>query len=173
MGIFFLASLTSYEFEPKLNKYIHTSNTIHKNRSEGWSTTSVGKYNINAVPDITKIKGPKIALWGDSYVEAWQVNDNEKMPQVITSLLNQQEIDLFCFGIGASGDSVADYYFDMPEYEQLAQTTAAHFIIITNFTDILPDQKSDKKNGVFKSNPFRLEYIKCEPEFSENQKISP
>jgi len=170
-GYFFLSSLTSYEFEHNLHKYIHTSNTIHKNRSEGWATTRVGKYNINAVPDITKIREPKIAVWGDSYVEAWQVNDDQKMPQVITSLLHQKEIDLFCFGIGSSGDSVADYYFDMPAYEQLAQPVVAHCIIITNFTDISPDQTSDQKNGVFRSNPLRLEYIASRPSFQNIKRI--
>ncbi|MCD6578371.1 hypothetical protein J7L48_02745, partial [bacterium] len=137
-------------------KMIHSPNIVYKHRSEGIAKTYKGLFGINAIEDITKDSRKKIAVWGDSYVEAHQVNDNKKMPQVITSKLSNKGLgeNLICFGVGMSGDSVADYYFDIPKYEQLTKNIISHFIVIANIRDILPNQSTDIIRGIFKSNPF-------------------
>ncbi|MBI4850173.1 MAG: hypothetical protein HY808_16625 [Nitrospirae bacterium] len=161
---FLCDSLISYEFDETLDKQIHKPGLIYKHRSEGWGTTYIGEHGIIGVKDITKDPRKKVVIWGDSHVEAFQVDDDKKLPQVISSLQGEKADNaLMAFGVGMSGDSVADYYFDIPKYEKLAPPIIAHFIIISSIDDILPDQSADRIRGVFNSNPYRLENNNWKP----------
>lgn len=170
VGYQFKSTLLSFDLDPTLKKYIHTPHIVYKHRDEGWARTYKGKYGINAIEDITEDKRRKIIIWGDSYVEAHQVEDNEKMPQVLTAILEKSYDGLMAFGVGMSSDSVADYYFDIPKYEKLVDSVVGHFIIITLSEDILPDQKTDRIRGVFSSNPYRLELFEWKPRYQEIKK---
>ena len=158
VSYFFCSSLTYYEYDSNLKRYVHAPGTIYKHRSEGIATTHYGRFNIQGVSDITKIDKDKIIVWGDSFVEAHQVDDEYKIPQRITEKLADRGIGekAMAFGVGMSGDSVADYYFYIPKYEKLAQGVKAHYIVITNLNDTLPDQPSDSTRWIFRSAPFRL-----------------
>jgi hypothetical protein len=172
IGYFFCNSLPSYKFDTILNKYIYEPGTVYKHRTEGNATTLKGMYGINGIEDITKVRGQKVIIWGDSYVEAHQVSDNNKMPQVVTSLLRSNSVDgMISFGVGMSGDSVADYYHDMPKYETLATNVIAHFILISDIKDLLPDQETDKARAVFKSNPYRIMYNNWRPKYQDVKRI--
>jgi hypothetical protein len=158
-----------YQYDAELNKFIHAPNTIYKHRSEGIATTYKGLFGVNAISDVTKIDKNKIVIWGDSYVEAHQVDDHFKIAQVVSKNISQKELEeqLMCFGVGMSGDSVADYYFDIPKYEKIIPGIKAHFIIITDIKDTIPDQTTDTIRGVFKSSPLRLYQVKWSPEFQQ------
>ncbi|AGF78972.1 hypothetical protein UWK_02433 [Desulfocapsa sulfexigens DSM 10523] len=173
VGYFFCDSLRPFQYDSSLKKYIHTPHIFYKQRSEGFAQTHKGLFGINAIPDITKVRGNKIVVWGDSYVEAHQVNDSEKIPQVITRKLNERGLgqQLMSFGIGMSGDSVADYFFEIPRYEHLVKDIAAHYIVITNSKDILPDQPTDNKKGLFKSNPFGLYEDNWSPKYQNIKNV--
>jgi hypothetical protein len=110
--------------------------------------------------------------WGDSYVEALQIDDNLKIPQRITEKLSKCGIgeSSMAFGVGMGGDSVADYYGYIPKYEKLIQNIKAHYIIITDFKDTLPIQSSDSSRWDFKAAPFRLTLSKCTPKFQSVKK---
>ena len=56
-------------------------------KSEGFGTTYIGSSGVNAIVDIAKESRKKIAIWGDSYIQAYQVNDSDKIPQVVTAKL--------------------------------------------------------------------------------------
>jgi hypothetical protein len=143
MGVsaIFLNSERSYEWEPGLNRYINKPGTIFNMRSEGWATTHIGKYDIPGIPDIKSIEGTKVTIWGDSYIEAWQVNDEAKTASVLTKIAREYgSEDFMAFSVGHSGDCVADYYFGIPKYENIIQDIRTHFIVITCQQDILPDQ---------------------------------
>lgn len=172
-GYFFCDSLIYYEFDQKLNKMIHAPYIIYKHRSEGNANTFIGKFGINAIEDITTETKNKIVVWGDSYVEAHQVNDQNKIPQLVSNNLLKKQLgyNLLCFGVGMGGDSVADYYFDMPKYEKIGGNIIAHFIIITSIEDTLSDQPTDTNRGLFKSAPFRLVQKKSQPKFQEEKKL--
>ena len=167
---FFDNSLLTYDYDSTLDEFIPSPNSLYKHRNEGWGTTHIGKYGINAIPDITKINNPKIAIWGDSYVTAYHVNDDEKLAQVATSLFKFHGTeDLVFFGAGIAGDDIADYYFNIPKYEKIVPLIKAHFIIITSFDDTLPD--TNNKRSVFKSDPYRLVNEKWEPKFQNIKKM--
>ena len=87
-GYLFCNSLDHYQYDEKLTKVIPAPGTI-KYRSEGIATTYRGAYGINAIEDITRDSRKKIVVWGDSYIEALQVDDCLKIPQVVNkNLLN-------------------------------------------------------------------------------------
>ncbi len=167
VGYFFCNSLTYYKYDSKLKRYVHAPGTIHKHRSEGIAITHYGRFNIQGISDITKIRKDKIIVWGDSFVEAHQVDDQFKIPQQITRQLANRGFGekVMAFGVGMSGDSVADYCYYIPKYEELIQNIIAHYIVITNPNDTLPDQSSDNTRWIFKSAPFRLTLYKFHPEF--------
>jgi len=163
VGYFFCNSVPSYEYDLALNKHV-LAPTTYKHRIEGRAITHIGLHGVHGVPDVSKINKPKAIVWGDSYVEAYQVDDAGKTPQMVNALLQARGQDyLFCFGVGTGGDSAADYCFDIPKYERLAGPVAAHFIVITTLDDLMPDQPDDTICGVFRSHPLRLEYLNRTP----------
>ncbi len=167
VGYFFCNSLVYVKYDETLGKYIHDPGLFYKHRSEGIATTFKGRYGVNAIGDITEFPQEKLVVWGDSFVEAHQVDDPEKIPQQITKKLAARGFEkrAMAFAVGMSGDSVADYYFDMPKYEKLVPNVKAHYIIVTDVRDTLPDQPSDTIRGVFLSDPLRLTYVDQPPKF--------
>ncbi len=169
VGFFFCNTLRPFQYDNVLEKYIHTPGTVYKQRSEGFATTHKGLFGVNGIADVSKIKKKKIVVWGDSYVEAHQVDDEEKMAQVIAANLEEKGLgkEVSCFAVGMSGDSVADYYFEIPRYEAVIDGIAAHYIIITGLSDILPDQSTDTKKGLFRSAPLELYENGWHPKFQK------
>ena len=172
VGYFFCDSLLYSQHDHTLHKRIYAQDITYRQRSEGFASTHIGKFGINAIEDITALDSDKIVIWGDSYVEAFQVDDSRKMAQVATNILSQGGFpkEVTCFAVGMSGDSVADYYFDIPKYESLIKYIRAHVIVITDLKDILPDQSSDTLRGVFKSSPLRFEQHGWHPKFQKIKK---
>jgi len=168
VGYFFCDSIYIYKFDSALNKYVGEPGLEYRHRSEGNGSTHVGKYGINGIEDITKIDKRKIIIWGDSFVDARHVDDKYKLAQVVTSLLQKNsDNNVISFGVGMGGDSAADYYFDIPKYELIAQNVIAHFIIIHSMRDFLPNQWGDDERGIFKSDPYRLENKAWEPKYQK------
>lgn len=155
-----------------MDKYIQSPGMVYKKRTEGWATTYKGAYGINAIPDISKIQAKKIVVWGDSFVEAHQVEDNEKIPQRVTQKIISKRAneDYLCFGAGKSGDSLADFYFDIQKYEKKIDNIILHVILLTDLKDSLPDQNSDKKDGVYQAIPLLLKYNIWKPKYQAIKK---
>jgi hypothetical protein len=135
-------------------------------RREGFATTHYGKFGIPAIKDITLDHRKKIVIWGDSYVQARMVNDDEKIPQVLTARLSENGLgnEFMSFGVGLDGNSVADYYFDIPAYESLNLDIVSHVILITGISDTLPGLSDDFNMGVFRANPLRFEWNEWTPD---------
>jgi lysophospholipase L1-like esterase len=98
---------------------------------------------VSAVSDIKSRAEEKIIVWGDSYVEAHQVDDNKKMAQQTTRLLAEnRQTNLLVVGAGLSGQSVADYLLKIPVYEKQMAPVGAHVIVVGQMEDLFPDQAS-------------------------------
>jgi len=137
-------SLYSHEYDPLLSKYTYTPNTTYHKRQEGWASTEIGKHNVNAIVDVKQIRGLKVAIWGDSEVEGFQVADDKKMAQQLTGLFRSANLKLTGFSVAHSGNAFADYYFDIPKYERIVQNISAHYIIVCNLNDALPSPNSTR-----------------------------
>jgi hypothetical protein len=141
-----------YQWEPALNRFAIKPGTVHRYRSEGWGTSTIGKYDVQEIQDISKAKGPKLVIWGDSNIEAFQIDGDQKVPQVLTGMASNGGAPFLAFEVGHSGDCIADYYFSIPKYERLVSDIRAHVIVISGVGDVLPDT-SEWPNSLFLSSP--------------------
>ena len=155
VSYFFSDTHIIYTWNREIKNYVYAP-IIVKHRSEGWGISHIGKYGISGIPDITKVTDPKAAIWGDSHLEALEVNDKDKIPQLITQLCISNKIDMCFFGIGNSGDDCADYYFGIPKLEAIVPKILIHYILIHDLDDTLPD-KSDSR-CLFLSQP-KLRFV--------------
>ena len=135
----FLRSVIPYVRSPSTDSAIPAEGHAHDFRAEGWATTHFGKYGISGIADVTAVAGPKVAIWGDSHVQAFHVADGDKVAQQVTQI--SAEVGMPVTGLGiASGDRVAgDYYFQLPRYERIVEPRC-HFIVLNNdVNDVCPD----------------------------------
>jgi len=163
---FFLGdTLTIYTWSPTIGRMIRPPGSVQKSRSEGWGTSRFGQLDVIGVDDVSKNEIPAIAIWGNSYVEAFQVEQWERMQEILIRMWRTDGIkSLTAFGIGDSGESVADYYFKIPRYEKSCPNIIAHFIILGDLSDVLPDQSSAERSA-FRSKPeYRIVERNREPE---------
>lgn len=164
ISFLFVNTVFHYTWSPETGTWIHPPESIHRHRSEGWATSHFGQWDIIGIDDISKIKIPTIAIWGDSHVEAFQIEQREKMQEVLVGKWKDDGINLTAFGIGQSGESIADYYFKIPRYEKICPAIIAHYIIICDDTEALPDQPS-AGHASFQANPdYRIIDINKEPD---------
>ena len=135
----FLRSVIPYVKSPITDSVIPAEGHAHDFRAEGWATTHFGKYGISGIADVTAVSGPKVAIWGDSHVQAFHVADADKVAQQVTRISSAAGIPVTGVGI-ASGDRAAgDYYFQLPRYEQIVGPRC-HFIVLNNdVNDVCPD----------------------------------
>lgn len=142
-GAWFLDSPTILIPHPELEGMGYPEGSQLLWRSEGNGKSRFGAWGVSAVPDIRTVKKPKIILWGDSYVQASQVDDDKKMAQQLTRLLAQHgETNSLAVGVGVAGQSVADYLLKIPVYEKQMPPVAAHVVVIGQIEDLFPDQSS-------------------------------
>ncbi len=156
-------SLYCHEYDPVLKKYVYASGTTHINRSEGWASTWIGKYNTFAVRDIEKNSSIKVAIWGNSEVEGFQVPDSCKMAQQATQFFQKRGVNELAFAVAHSGNRLADYYFDIPKYEHILSNIISHYIIICDLrVDALPNDTGNRSKFLYESG-FLLTESDCKP----------
>ena len=155
IGRFFKDSMEPNAWVEEITKSVPVENFIHRHRSEGWANSAIGKYGINGIPDIKEIDKPKIFIWGDSYVQAKQVSDKNKIAAQFTESWKKKKSEhLIGVGIGFGGCNVSDYYYLIPKYEALTDNIRCHFIVIHSFHDLLPSKNTNKIGGVFSQNKY-------------------
>ncbi len=153
LSFLFGDTLGLHKWSSEVGAWIRPPGSIQKMRSEGWGTSSFGQFDIIGVEDISNIKVPTIAIWGDSHVEAFQVEQEKKMQEQLMDMWRADGLmSLRSIGIGMSGQSVADYYFKIPLYEKICPSIFAHFIVISSLGDVLPNQSS-ANHASFQSKP--------------------
>jgi len=157
-------TLVLYTWSPDTGTWIRPPGSVHRHRSEGWGTSRFGQLDIIGFDDITRIEIPAIAIWGDSHVEAFQVEQWERMQDVLMDMWKTDKEILTAFGIGCSGESIADWYFKIPRYEKRCPTILAHFIVLSDMSDVLPND-SPSEHSAFLSKPeYRIVERNKEPE---------
>jgi hypothetical protein len=152
VGAFFLNSVTVWEWDPHVKRWLPKAGMAKRWTSEGWAVTRIGKYGITETPNISLVREPKIVIWGDSYVEAFQVPAEQKMDALLTEMGSIDGIRRWRgVGIGMSGRNFADYCFLIPRYRSILGDVKCH-VIIFNIADTLPDGQRIQNDP---ENPFR------------------
>lgn len=143
---FFLGSVMPLVSDPTVDSLVPPTGHAHRFRSEGWATTSFGRHGIGCIPDVTRVRGPKIAIWGDSYVVALQVPCGSKIAQQVTAVSARSGDRMTGVSIANPNREVADYYHLLPQYEALVDPLC-HVICLGSIRDAVPGA------GRFRSEP--------------------
>jgi len=137
----FLTSLRVYEWSAELDDYVLMDGYVHRKRDEGWATTHYGPYGFNSMAGMGDSSASTVMIWGDSYVEAHHVSDEQKTAYQVNKALSEQGLSHFrAITIGRACWSVSDYYFKIPQYEKLLNPVC-HFIVVAEYglKDLCPD----------------------------------
>jgi hypothetical protein len=136
---YFLDSTRPYDYESAIGRHIAPYGHRHRFRSEGWAVTTYGRFGIAGIPDVRRLDAPKVAIWGDSFVEGMHVFDSQKMAQQVTAIWSRRTGEaLVGVGIGGGNRTVTDYYFLIPRYEKITNFTC-HVIVLPSLRDVSPD----------------------------------
>lgn len=137
---FFCDSLVAYSKDKLLGFYVYRPGMEYL-RSEGWGNTTIQKHGIIGANDYNgssiRSKRDIIAIWGNSYVEAFQLNDNEKIGARVNYFLKQDGInDSHAIQIGWSGSGMADYCYKIPRYKAIYPHITRYYIILGGVDDV-------------------------------------
>ena len=83
----FVDSISVFVWDDLLESYAYKPNTTLTSRSEGWADTVIGKHRfIKGEDAIALSNAPKFIYWGDSQVEALQLQAKKKPMGVFNTL---------------------------------------------------------------------------------------
>lgn len=145
---FFVDSLAPLKIDSRLGFSVIEAGTKIYHRSEGWGVTTIGQDGIVGQCPRQIDNAGKIIIWGNSYVEGLQLDDDKKMSARLNTLLQKNHINnMVAVQIGQDGEHVSDYWFKIPKYEAILSPVYRHYIIVTNILDLQP--LPDNKNPVY------------------------
>jgi lysophospholipase L1-like esterase len=157
---YFMDNFPANTWSNEVAKKIPPEGAIIQWRREGWGSTHYWKWGITGVNDDVLRARQKVLIWGDSYVEAYQVDDAIKLPQQLTSRLADDGFDdIKAIGIGESSACAADWYFGMQLYQERLAPVCVNIIILSQIEDFYPDEAD--RVAQFVSNP-ELQFIPAE-----------
>ena len=126
---------------------------MHRQRSEGFAESTVGRHGIYGIANVESVPGPKVFIFGDSHVEAWQVGNPKKMHILLNSYLQEKGIPVTAIAVGRAADTFPHYYFALPEYVRIAGPAIAHYIILSDMIDTFPDNDGYDARYVMQPEP--------------------
>ena len=134
---YFITTLRVYQWSDELGDYRLKDGYVHRNRDEGWAETHYGPWGLAGTD---RLEQTPVLVWGDSYVEAHQIDDEEKVAAQFNRMPGASPVK--AVSVGHSYWSVADYYYHMPAYDKLLQP-ACHFIVLAEhgLKDLCPDEE--------------------------------
>ncbi len=151
VSVFFVNSVAPKKFDPLLEKFVFVKGTTTFWCSEGWAETHIGKHGLTELGELAlEAPGPKIIFWGDSQVEALQIDDSKRTINLFNKMMAGK---IHGFAVGAGGRNIVDYFFDIPRYAKLTKSIVGHVILLTNFDDIIPGRHV-AGHGEFANNPY-------------------
>jgi hypothetical protein len=166
----FTGNIPIEEWSEPLKRNILSPGSEVRERREGWATSHVGILGLIGSSAEDLAASPKILIWGDSFVEAFHVEDGAKMHRRLTGLLQADpETKGGSIAIGERFCSIADYCFRIPDYERALGDVKLHVIHLYSMEDTFPDQYAGGRISLFLSEPnFHLE--KYDNEFREMER---
>jgi hypothetical protein len=141
---YFLTTLRIYQWSDQIGDYVLKEGYVHRDRDEGWASTHYGPWGLASGVNAGRPGQSTVLIWGDSYVEAHQINDEEKVAAQLNRVLSLSDSPpVQAVSVGHSYWSVADYYYHMPGYDKLLNP-AYHFIVLAEhgLKDLCPDEES-------------------------------
>lgn len=181
LAIWGITAVFTENFYPKvwaeqLGRNVSAPGWSFNNRSEAWARNDFGKLGLVGVADISTVSAPKVLIWGDSFVEAFQVPDSQKMHSQLTGMLSGDPAPQFqAVGVGRRFQSFADYPFQIPKYERAIADCRLHVIHLFTLEDVYPDRNPADRISLFLTEPelhfepYDNEYREIEAPVASNQ----
>ncbi|MFH1913881.1 MAG: hypothetical protein ABIK45_06375 [Pseudomonadota bacterium] len=160
-------------FDPKINRWVAKPGTTSRTRGEGWASSTIGEHGIRGLRGGILPQGPKVVFWGDSFVEALQVEDSERMAQVFTALARQDGLVMSGVGIGNGGDTLIDAVLRLPDYAVSLAPVTLNVLVLSRLEDLLPDKLRPCRSRFVSTPGFRLERMDCPPSLIARRLASP
>ncbi|MDH4408521.1 MAG: hypothetical protein QE273_02765 [Verrucomicrobiales bacterium] len=163
----FSDSVPLEEWSGALGRNTLAPGTTYQERREGWATNHIGEHGLIASRPEDLAATEKIVIWGDSFVEAFHVEDSAKMHRRLTDLLRQEPRGKgAALAVGERFCSIADYRFRIPDYEAALKDVKLHVIHLYSLEDTFPDQYPGGRISLFLTEP-NLHFEKYDNEFRE------
>ncbi len=163
----FSDSVPLEEWSGALGRNTLAPGTTYQERREGWATNHIGEHGLIASRPEDLAATEKIVIWGDSFVEAFHVEDSAKMHRRLTDLLRQEPGGKgAALAVGERFCSIADYRFRIPDYEAVLKDVKLHVIHLYSLEDTFPDQYPGGRISLFLTEPD-LHFEKYDNEFRE------
>ena len=151
----------------QLGRNIPSAGSTFQGRREGWGESRFGELGLAGTEFDEIATEDKLVIWGDSFVEAFNVDDAKKMHPQLNSILDADRPSrLHAVGVGESWWSVADYRFRIPDYEATLGQVRLHVIHLFTLEDVMPDQYPGARVSLFLSEP-NLRFEKFDNESHE------
>lgn len=138
-GAVFLDTVQPVTFDTILGRYVATPGTTSRTRGEGWASSSVGEHGIRGLSGGRLPAGPKVAFWGDSYVEGLQVDDRARMAQRFSELAASAGLELAGVGLGTGGDHLPDFLLKARTTAPALGDVRLHVFVLPRLADLSPD----------------------------------
>jgi hypothetical protein len=163
----FSDSVPLEEWSGALGRNTLAPGTTYQERREGWATNHIGEHGLIASRPEDLAATEKIVIWGDSFVEAFHVEDSAKMHRRLTDLLRKEPGGKgAALAVGERFCSIADYRFRIPDYEAVLKDVKLHVIHLYSLEDTFPDQYPGGRISLFLTEP-NLHFEKYDNEFRE------
>ena len=138
----FLSTLRVYQWSDEIEDYVLKEGYVHRNREEGWASTSYGAWGLSRTLNMNDPGTSTVLIWGDSYIEAHQVRDDEKVACQFNRVSSSHvSSGIRAVSIGHSYWSVADYCRLMAAYDKKLHPMC-HVIVLAEhgLKDLCPDE---------------------------------
>jgi hypothetical protein len=106
--------------------------------SEGAAWNKLNPQGVSGIDDLMAIEGPLVCLYGDSFLEGFNVADDNKAAQLLTNILRKTRSDVTAVSFGRQGSTGADHYFLIRRVEELRLKSVVHIVTFTDIEDFQP-----------------------------------
>jgi hypothetical protein len=148
-------SIPVYSYDKELELWVLKENSEVVQRLEGFAISCYGRYGLNKALWARKDQfKTNIFLFGDSFIEALNVADENKPDSVLTRHLEKMlgQKKLLVWGVGESGLSVAGQIVKMSKYEKVLGKPLVYVIFTTGVENDFGPEVSDSRAKLV-SNP--------------------
>ncbi|MDQ7834279.1 MAG: hypothetical protein RDU24_02760 [Humidesulfovibrio sp.] len=164
MGLTFGNTIPPLVFDADLSEYVYKPGTTLRYHSEGWGTTQVGPHGLKGQGAFSAKRDLSVVFWGDSFVEALQVDDEEKLDASFNRHAHKAGLPYKSLCVGRFADSIADYYFKIPVYSKALWDKPLHVIVLGTIGDTIPGEQVACRS-IFQrdGNNFAFQQRECPP----------
>ncbi|MBS3821163.1 MAG: hypothetical protein KGY81_05315 [Phycisphaerae bacterium] len=136
IGAVALSDVFIWQHDDVTGRWLPQPNTPYTYTREGWGRTTWQRHGRLA-ERLPGADDPTVIFWGDSYVEALQVDDDAKMFNVFTRLAGERGSNLCGVGVALSGWGLGDYHDLLAKLDGRLGRPVRH-VFVVQMKDLLP-----------------------------------